>query len=661
MNKIIWFAVILAVILVLCNLIPSKQIEAFGSSSCSTENPSLTDLGSNPMVDRDGQNVIVTPSGGLSKSSSISIDSSGTGWKPTLGKKNNASLVVNLKKLTKIHYVVTSGIKLCRVYYSRNDNNVYSYEEVLYQNVNQSGNDNNKASIHFEAPSHNDVMRFGNLTTSDGQPVFAKYIKIVPLNLSETAKRGQYSFEDSSSDGKATQNVGSRGVKVDVYGLSPDATPIKGGESLLGSAKFYNENGKLINGSAWVGESGNSDSKLKISFHEDGQTVPRTIYSLIFTNSSNTQYVQEFSITYLHSKSKLTETIYNIKGNTNCGDSNRIQYYFDHPIIATSLSIRPTKLAYPGKPASLKIVDIMGAKINDVQEKVLLDKNKNKYCSSNDPDGCGSVSDLLGKQAEIQQLCDALELQDKIKENNQRIDKNRQYLLQLEDQDTKIANLEKVIGQMKDMRSLRQTQNDTGMLDQKEKQSKIDKQLKTLVAERRKHQKQFQLKLNIGEKSMGNLQSNVEKMEKEKGTTKGNNTATTNLEGFVGEINNNVQPNPYSMAQKFLGPEIKPESDLIKSYLSHKKRNTYLNVGKGHSAEPKLKVNSQLHSKEGFTSRQLNSSNLNELDGYATVNLQDYKNKLDHNSYVNTPFLENDMMNQTQNDPNVQFVKKNLN
>jgi hypothetical protein len=295
MKKFIWFAVILTILFIGCYIITNlntnlntnlitnlntNQLEGFTNNfQCSTENPSLTDLGANPLVDRDGQNVIVTPTGGLTNVSSIAIDSSGIGWKPIINKKTSPSVVINLKKLIKIHYIVTSGIKLFRVYYSRNDNNVYSYEEVLYQNANADDTQSNRASIHFEATSHNEVNRFGNLTSSDGQPIFAKYIKIVPLDIEETSKKGQYKYEDTSDN--PGENIGPNGMKVDIYGLEPDASPIKGGESLMGSAIFYDENGQVMTSSSWDGETANSDPKLKISFQEDGQTVPRTIYSII--------------------------------------------------------------------------------------------------------------------------------------------------------------------------------------------------------------------------------------------------------------------------------------------------------------------------------------------------------------------------------------------
>ena len=55
-------------------------------------------------------------------------------------------------------------------------------------------------------------------------------------------------------------------MKVEVMGLPGDSNPIKGGSSLIGSIKMYDENGHVINGKEWKGEAKNSDSKLKIIF-----------------------------------------------------------------------------------------------------------------------------------------------------------------------------------------------------------------------------------------------------------------------------------------------------------------------------------------------------------------------------------------------------------
>ena len=497
------------------------------SQTCSQATLSLTDLGSNPLVDRDGNNVILNPSS--RGKVNINIGSFGMGWSPVDSQNNlniNSSLVVNLGKLMKVNFIVTSGIKSFRAYFSRNDNTVDAYEEILHQNLEGE----QRPNIFFETDTfESPAVKFGNLTTSDGLPVFARYVKIVPV-LMDSAE---------NNNNRASKNVISRarGVKVEILGLVGQARPLLSGESLLASSKLYDENGvMLLTGEEWTGERNNKNNQLKILFQdEDNKTIARKVNSIIFSSgeSSNNQYVKEFSITYSHQKSNMKQTIHNIKGNTNCGDSNEFQFYFDTPIIATELVIRPTKLNIPTAPPKLKIVNILGSTISANYEKVLLDKDKKKFCTKDDPSGYGSVSDLLGKQSEIQQLCDAIDLQDKIKDNNSRIQKNRQYLMELEEHDKKIANLETIVEKMRHLRSIRQRANDHQLLQTKDEQSKIDTQLQTLIQDRKNNQKQINIRFNVDDNFKKNIEEGVSRLQSVNNQNQqGNNEDTTALEGF---------------------------------------------------------------------------------------------------------------------------------
>jgi hypothetical protein len=504
-------------------------IEKFAGSDCSTMNPNLINLGSNPLIKRDGSNVIISPSGSLSDSSNITIDSQNVGWLPNMNG-GNASLIVDLKKLTKISYIVTSGIKAFKAFYSRSDNDAYAYEEILYQNTNSEKTSDNRSTLFFEACAYDEVTKFGGLTTSEGQPIFASYIKIVPLNLSEVTSL--------CSTAPSGNTFSENGMKIEIFGTSPEAVINIGGESLMGSTKLYNENGVLLNSTLWVGELNNQDSKLKIVFSDNDQVTPKTIHSIIFSSGDqgdvvDKQWVTEFSITYNYPESKISDTIYNIKGNTNCGETNIFQYYFEKPIIATELLIKPSSKKYPTKQPRFKIIDIIGSTLTTSQQKTMVNKTKKEFCSPPEEDNTsGSVSNLLSSQTEIQQLCDALDLQDQIKENNQKIQKNRQYLMQLEEQDKKIANLEDIVNKMKHIREVRKQNNDHKMTDQQISQAKIEAQLEELIKDRKKRQRQLNVKLNLGPASLSNLEKQVSAVENKAGI--GNSTSTTPLqEGFV--------------------------------------------------------------------------------------------------------------------------------
>jgi hypothetical protein len=500
---------------------------------------SLTGLMSNPLVDRNGTNVIINPS--TEVKSNVVISSPGRGcWNDTMDL-SNMFLVINLNKLTKINYIITQGIKYFKVFYSSTDNDLSSYDEILYQDKDLLKEES--SSIYFIASGYENVTKFGNLSNIDGQPIFAKYIKIVPVSaLAASAEFGSSAVVSITPAGTTPTGaaptvttpdcIGPNGVKIEIMGIPNDAKPNNEGDSLIGVSKFYDIDDDLISNN-WTDEKVYKDSRLKIIFEEDGIVVPKTIYSIIFganDNSADTkQWVKEFSITYTHKQSKLSDTIYYIKGNTNCGE-NIFQYYLDKPIVATELVIKPTKLNDSTKPASMKIIDIMGSQINTVQEKVLLEKNKQQYCKSDTEDSTGSVSDLLGKQAEIQQLCDAIDLQDQIKENNIKIQKNRQYIMQLEDHDKKIADLESIVQKMKHLKTLRQKATDTGMTEQKDKQSEMDIKLQQLLEDRKKSQSRFNIKLNIQPSTLTGLEKITDKVA-------GSDTARTPVEGFVNYSN----------------------------------------------------------------------------------------------------------------------------
>jgi hypothetical protein len=487
---------------------------------------SLTGLMSNPLVDRNGTNVIINPT--TEVKSNVVISSPGRGcWNDTMDL-SNVFLVVNLNKLTQINYIITQGIKYCKIYYSSTDNDLSSYDEILYQDKDSLKEES--SSIYFTASGYDNITKFGNLSNIDGQTVFAKYIKIVPVSALNA-------LIDKNPDGTYPNSIGPNGVKVEIMGIPNDAKPSNEGDSLIGVSKFYDIDDDLISNN-WTDEKVYKDPRLRIVFEEDDVVVPKTIHSIIFSpndNSADTkQWVKEFSITYTHKQSKLSDTIYYIKGNTNCGE-NIFQYYLDKPIVATELVIKPTKLNDSTKPASMKIIDIMGAQINTVQEKVILEKNKQQYCKSESEDSTGSVSDLLGKQAEIQQLCDAIDLQDQIKENNVRIQKNRQYIMQLEDHDKKIADLESIVQKMKHLKILRQKATDTGMTEQKDKQSEMDVKLQQLLEDRKKSQSRFNIKLNIQPSTLDGLEKISDKVA-------GSDTARTPVEGFV-NYSNYIKPN----------------------------------------------------------------------------------------------------------------------
>lgn len=499
-NKIIYSVIICVIIYFFYKKIKTKEgfknNSAFSGNIVKTNLASLGNIDSNPQIERDGSNVLTIPSGEFGQG--ITIGNHEPGWIPPSKhdiddeKSILPYLIVDLKKIMKVKAVATSGVYVYRIYASRYDNKPGSFDPVL-----QINHATKKKTLHMDSPDINKIVVRDNLITQSNEDVFARYIKLEPLNPKEISKTGIYTFENKNegSDNQAVDQT--KGLKLEIFAHSGAAKIMNGGNSLLGNMKLYNENGLELNGNKWVAETGNQSPYCKIIFHDNGQTIPKAIYSIAIAGTDN-QWVSTYSVTYSHHKSKLQETINNIKGATGPGINNKFRYFFDKPIIATNLIIRPVSKGNEHIPAKL-IVELYGSNVNDIQESILLDKNKKAFCKDPENEACGSISDLLNKQSQIQQLCDALDQQEQIKQNNIRLDRNKKYLLELEDQDRKIKELETVINKMKEIRTARQQQNDSRVLTEKSSQQAMEDKLKALVEERRKNQKSIKLNLNVKE------------------------------------------------------------------------------------------------------------------------------------------------------------------
>ena len=71
--------------------------------------------------------------------------------------------------------------------------------------------------------------------------------------------------------------------------------------------------------------------------------------------------------------------------------------------------------------------------------------------------------------------------------------------MQLDEQDKKIAALEEIVNKMKHLRLIREKNNDHKMLDQQEKQTKVEAQLKQLLADRQANMKQINVNLSLNQ------------------------------------------------------------------------------------------------------------------------------------------------------------------
>ena len=154
----------------------------------------------------------------------------------------------------------------------------------------------------------------------------------------------------------------------------------------------------------------------------------------------------------------------------NKDDSDKYTYIIlDEPIIASKLIISTN---IPKNNLELNAITINSSSpssddINEFKATVNLVINKNNSLETNI---CPSINELVEKQNKTQEICDNLEYQDKIKSEKIRLERNKQYLLKLKNQQEQISDLNKVIHELEDKREARATTADQIRVLQYQKQ-----------------------------------------------------------------------------------------------------------------------------------------------------------------------------------------------
>jgi len=154
----------------------------------------------------------------------------------------------------------------------------------------------------------------------------------------------------------------------------------------------------------------------------------------------------------------------------NKNDSNKYTYIIlDEPIIASKLIIS-TNIENNALELNAITINSSNPNSDDITEfkaTVNLVINKNNSLETNI---CPSINELVDKQNKTQEICDNLEYQDKIKSEKIRLERNKQYLLKLKNQQEQISDLNKVIHELEDKREARATTADQIRVLQYQKQ-----------------------------------------------------------------------------------------------------------------------------------------------------------------------------------------------
>ncbi len=535
--------------------ISKKTFEGFGDTPApntpaptfrvtNIKNIDTNDLQGNPLIPRNTDGFItsnnnVTLSNSSDNNTNIFISTSGSGWRPINNNRrliNNSNAVIRLGKLHRIKHIVTSGIRSFKLFHSKNGDQ-FSYEEVFYTSCN---NTTNEPSIIFESPQDTGnevgICNFSDLKTSDNKPVIASYLKLVPI---ETRTMEVSRHPTGTNRNRDQDTFDSIGMKIEIFGYPNNANPNFTKNPQRSQLTLNDENKRRV--------ILNFQNTLRIN-------------SISFTAGSTTEFMSQLTINYKNHETGIEKIIDNINlctpykdsiGTIKTVESIIWTYYFDNPIVASELTLIPlTSSNVPG----IKIHEVYGSIIDEAEFDAYKEQSKREYCDANDNSNTDGVSnsatELLNQQLEIQQLCDTMEMQDKIKENNQKIQKNRQYLIQLEEQDKKIAALEDVVEKMKHLRLVRENTSDKNMAAEKIKQRNVESQLAQLIEDRNKNMRQLNVTLKLNDSSLNKMNQTVEKLENTNGI--GNNTSTTSLEGFTNPIKQKKKNIPqYEYSQGF--------------------------------------------------------------------------------------------------------------
>lgn len=123
---------------------------------------------------------------------------------------------------------------------------------------------------------------------------------------------------------------------------------------------------------------------------------------------------------------------------------------------------------------------------NDKEKETFQDTSVGGYSAD---DLCPSLEAMEDKLKLTDQICARLEYNDKIQNEKIKLERNKQYILKLKEQDEEIKKLENIITSLQDKRKARDVYNDALRLAQLEKQKKQAVIIEDLAKKRAEHRK----------------------------------------------------------------------------------------------------------------------------------------------------------------------------
>lgn len=105
--------------------------------------------------------------------------------------------------------------------------------------------------------------------------------------------------------------------------------------------------------------------------------------------------------------------------------------------------------------------------------------------------------DIYNSFIETDKLCRALELNDEVKNEREKLEKNKIYLAKLEEQEAEISRLTKLINDLEKQHTDRQKKDEVYTLTKYQQQKEEEAKIKDLVQQRLDNQKKLDLNINL--------------------------------------------------------------------------------------------------------------------------------------------------------------------
>jgi hypothetical protein len=423
----------------------------------------------NPLIQRDGLNIEIMNFGMNSNKMDIILNSTTPGL---TALANNGTVKISLMKSKRITAIRTKGLSKFQILTSMDDTN---YENIVLSTA--------SSFINLTNPTTTEILTLENLVNiSNSKPSIAKYVKIINTN------------SENATD-----------VKVEIYGVESSSVSnkvtLQSGTSL--NVQLYDEKAKLLTTGIYISEEDNNNPFLLIKMPEN--------YDHLVNFISFKSNIAAFKIKYGHSQNNNVYSIpCNGTLNGNVNENINEYFYFPNPTMLNYITIIPImSITKPKSVFKITEISVFGTLINPSDNKAKYLDSSAIICNTlienfanNLSDPYSSItqlnnSDILNNIKTTQNLCKILETQDKISNQKIMMERNKQYLLTLQQLNDDITSLESQIKKLEDTRTARINNNDAINLVRYQNQKGEEAKVADLVSQRLAAQEKLAVNLNF--------------------------------------------------------------------------------------------------------------------------------------------------------------------